>query len=650
MKNGYIKVSSATPSILIGNCNHNEKQIIECIKNAYHDDVKVLVLPELCITGYTAGDLFFQDILLESALNSLFNICRETKNLKILTFVGLPLRVNSKIYNVCATINEGIILGFTPKMFLPNYNEFYERRQFASGINLKDTTLQLNFDLLDYSIPFSPNLIFSCLNIPELLVGCEICEDLWAIIPPSSQKAINGAIIIANLSASNELVSKAQYREQLVTNQSARLIAGYIYACAGPGESTSDVVYGAHNIIAENGSILACAKPFSSNPTISALIDIKALTHDRTKISNYYSHLDTKNYIPFSLDKTNVNLTRVYPKFPFVPYDTNTLNERLELILNIQAHGLKERIKLTRCKSIVVGLSGGLDSALALLVMLRSISYLDLDPKFIIAITMPCFGTTDRTLRNAKQLASLTKVSFKEINILKSVELHMKDIGLSNESRTTAYENAQARERTQVLMDTANLYNGMVIGTGDLSELALGWCTYNGDHMSMYGVNASVPKTLVKYLIKHEAERLGKPIATVLLDILDTPISPELLPAENGTIIQKTESIIGSYVLHDFFLYYLIRCGFSPSKVLLIATRTFKDEFSVNEINKVLHIFITRFFNNQFKRNCLPDCVKIGSVALSPRGDWRMPSEASAENWISELDNYFNSIRKSCKV
>ncbi|MDR0696389.1 MAG: NAD(+) synthase [Christensenellaceae bacterium] len=638
MKDGYIKVSSTTPTIVIGNCLHNEKQIINSIFEAEHNDVKILVMPELCLTGYTAGDLFYQDALLESALKSLFNICSATKDLQILSFVGLPLRVNSKIYNVAAAICNGKVLGFTPKMFLPNYNEFYEKRQFASGFNLNDTILQLN--LTSYTIPFSPNLIFTCKNIPDLLVGCEICEDLWAIVPPSSQKSINGAVIIANLSASNELVTKAQYREQLVTSHSARLIVAYVYSCAGRGESTSDVVYAAHNMIAENGNMLASIKPFAENTTITALIDIKALTHDRSKINNYYSKLSNENYIPFELKKNKVNLDREYPKFPFVPFNTHSLNERLELILNIQAHGLLERIKITGCKSLVVGLSGGLDSALALLVMLRSISHCNMPSKSIIGITMPCFGTTDRTLNNAKKLANIADISLKEINITSSVKLHMNDIGLLRTSRGIAYENAQARERTQVLMDTANLTNGIVIGTGDLSELALGWCTYNGDHMSMYGVNASVPKTLVKHLIKYEAERIGGAIRDILYDILDTPISPELLPAENNIITQETETIIGSYTLHDFFLYYMIRYGFSPSKVFRIAVKTFANEFTVNQINNVLHIFINRFFNNQFKRNCLPDCVKIGSVSLSPRGDWRMPSEASADIWIRDLDNY----------
>lgn len=632
MKHGFIKVAAATPVIRVADCQYNTGAILAALTECADGGAKLIVFPELCITGYTCGDLFYQEALQKAALEALKKIVGATEGLDALVFVGLPVRAEGRIYNCAAAIAHGKLLGLIPKTYLPNYNEFYEKRQFCPA-----PEEDCEVEIFGEKVAFGTKQLFRCTNLPEFTVGCEICEDLWVMSPPSVAHAQAGATVIVNLSASNETVGKAEYRRQLVTGQSARLLCGYIYADIGDGESTTDLVFAGHNLIAENGKLLAETALFE-NRALFAELDVFSLAYERTKLANFVSNTRGYRRFDFTLSPADTVLTRTYQKYPFVPSEKAELASRAELILNMQARGLKKRLEHTGAKTAVIGVSGGLDSALALLVAVRAFKLLGKQKRDILGITMPCFGTTDRTFNNSKKLMEALGVTFSKVDIGKSVTSHLKEIGHPG-GADTAYENAQARERTQVLMDTANLTGGMVVGTGDLSELALGWTTYNGDHMSMYGVNASVPKTLVRFLIRHEADKEGGALKEVLYDILDTPISPELLPPQDdGKIAQKTEELVGPYALHDFFLYYLVRMGFSPDKVCRLAKLSFADEFGSATIEKWLKVFVRRFFSQQFKRSCLPDGVKIGSVALSPRGDWRMPSDASAQVWIDNLN------------
>lgn len=630
MKHGFIKVAAVTPEIKVADCDFNADSIIRSLKESAASGAKIIVFPELSVTGYTAGDLLYQDTLLDAAAKALSKIRKATVNVNALVFVGVPIRKDARIYNTAAVIFEGRILGVIPKTYLPNYNEYYEKRQFGGAPEKNDVVETDN-----QKVPFGTKLLFRCAGMPELTIASEICEDLWVMSPPSVSHALAGATVIANLSASNETVGKSEYRKQLVISQSARLVSAYIYANAGEGESTTDVIFAGHNLIAENGKILAENGLFE-NGTVYSEIDVRSLAFERTKLTNYAKDPEDYEIVEFALNPAETTLTRIYPKLPFVPSDKDELASRAELILNMQARGLRKRWEHTFAKTAIIGISGGLDSALALLVAVRAATLLGKEANSVLGITMPCFGTTNRTLSNAKKLSDALGVTFKKVEIGNAVESHLGNIGHGGGTDVT-YENAQARERTQILMDIANLTDGLVVGTGDLSELALGWTTYNGDHMSMYGVNASVPKTLVQYLIRYEADRVGGEAKAALYDIMDTPISPELLPPEDGKIAQKTEELVGPYCLHDFFLYYSIRKGFSPSKIFRLAKQSFQDEFDEDTIKKWLEVFIKRFFAQQFKRSCLPDGVKIGSVALSPRGDWRMPSDASAAMWIKEL-------------
>ncbi len=645
MRNGFIKVCAATPEIRVADVEFNTKQIIKAIKESAKSGSMLTVFPELCVCGYTCGDLFNQKALLDGVENALFRICEATQGLDILVFVGAPLCDNDsgKLYNCAVAVCNGEFLGAVPKTYIPNYGEFYERRHFspascgAGYAKIKDHTVLIDTDI-----------IFKARNCPEFTVAAEICEDLWAPQSPSVNHVINGANIIVNLSCSDETVGKAEYRKNLVKMQSGKLICGYVYCDAGDGESTTDSVFAGHNIIAENGNVLAESKLFE-NGLLFSEIDVEAVVSERRRMSSafYESKDDTvnSNYcsvnrrkyseIFFNASEGESKLTRTFSRLPFIP--EKALAERMELILNIQAKGLEKRIKHTCAKTAVIGISGGLDSALALLVTYRVFKALAKDCKDIIAVTMPGFGTTGKTKNNSLKLIETLGVSCKTIPIIDSVNQHFKDIGHDTDKLDVTYENAQARMRTLILMDIANQTGGIVIGTGDLSELALGWATYNGDHISMYGVNCSVPKTLVQYLIQSEAERFGGECGKILEDILNTEISPELLPPTDGKISQKTEDLVGPYDLHDFFLYYGIRWGFRPEKVQFLAELAFDGFYDKKTIKKWLENFYRRFFSQQFKRSCLPDGVKVGSVSLSPRSDWRMPSDAVANLWINDI-------------
>ena len=702
MKDGFIKVAAATPDVRVADCEFNATEIIRMVREMEEQGAKVMVFPELCITAYTCGDLFWQENLLEEAKIQLVRIAEETKDVDALIFVGLPLEYNGKLYNVAAGLNHGEILGFVPKIYLPNYNEFYEGRYFTSGEKL-DGTVHIDreayreryededesedeiefeiemgeFDACDFEeleeidededdddepdymdeddegdemfdedIWISPNTIFTCEDMPKLQIAAEICEDLWVPNPPSVAHAYHGANLIVNLSASDEVVGKDSYRKSLVSAQSARLLCGYIYATAGEGESTQDVVYGGHNLIAENGTILAESRRFV-NGVIYADIDIHRLDNERRRMTTCQFAPDlapegqdiSYNEAPFDLDIEETELTRKFDSRPFVPGIKEERERRCDEILNIQAMGLKKRLAHIHCQNAVIGLSGGLDSTLALLVTVRAFDMLGMDRRKITAVTMPCFGTTDRTYNNACSLSEILGATLKEVNIREAVNLHFRDIGHDPEVHDVTYENGQARERTQILMDIANQSGGIVIGTGDLSELALGWATYNGDHMSMYAVNSSVPKTLVRHLVRYYADTCGdEKLAEILLDILDTPVSPELLPPKDGVISQKTEDLVGPYELHDFFLYYMLRWTFPPKKIFRLAQNAFAGEYDDETILKWLRTFYRRFFMQQFKRSCLPDGPKVGSVAVSPRGDLRMPSDVCATLWMKELD------------
>ncbi|XCP86879.1 NAD(+) synthase [Roseburia hominis] len=635
MKQGFIKVAAVTPDIRVADVNYNCQEIIQKMKAAVREGAKIIVFPELCLTGYTCGDLFTQDILLKEVRSAIWKIAAETKNSGSLVFVGMPLAVEGELYNVAAALNDGKILGFTTKSFLPNYGEFYEMRQFCQG---PDTAREILFE--GERVTFGPQILYQAKEMEELVVSAEICEDVWSPVPPSIKAAIEGALILVNCSASDETIGKEGYREELIKGQSARLIAGYVYANAGEGESTTDVVFGGHNIIAENGNILKESGRFE-NTTIFSEIDICRLLGERRKNTTFQvSKVRTLPRIGFSVDVEETHLTREFSPSPFVPSDMALREKRCEEILSIQAMGLKKRLVHTNSRTAVVGISGGLDSTLALLVTAKAFDMVGKDRKNIIAVTMPCFGTTDRTYQNACLMSRKLGASLREVPIADSVRAHFRDIGHEEDVHDVTYENAQARERTQVLMDIANQEMGMVIGTGDMSELALGWATYNGDHMSMYGVNASVPKTLVRHLVRYYADTCeDSELSAVLNDVLDTPVSPELLPPKDGEIAQKTEDMVGPYELHDFYLYYVLRFGFEPSKIYRLAKFAFEGAYDDATILKWLRTFYRRFFTQQFKRSCLPDGPKIGTVALSPRGDWRMPSDACAAVWMKDLEN-----------
>ena len=634
MKNGFVKVAAATPDIRVADVEFNTQNIINAMEEAQKNGAKILVFPELCVTGYTCSDLFDHSVLLKASRKALLEIAENTNDKDMLVFVGAPLEVNGKLYNVAAAMNQGEIIGFTTKTFLPNYGEFYEMRQFTPG---PQTVREITFE--GKKIPFGPQILFQAEGMEELVVAAEICEDVWSPIPPSIQAALEGATVIVNCSASDETIGKDTYRRALISGQSARLISGYIYANAGEGESTTDLVFGGHNIIAENGTVLKESSRYV-NEIIYSEIDLQRITGERRK-NTTFQPLDEETLVrvPFTVEETKTFLTRTFPKKPFVPSDKQTRAQRCEEILTIQAMGLKKRLAHTNARTAVVGISGGLDSTLALLVTARAFDMLGRDKKDIIAVTMPCFGTTDRTYQNACEMSKKVGATLIEVPIADAVNVHFRDIGHDPEDHSVTYENCQARERTQVLMDIANKTWGMVIGTGDLSELALGWATYNGDHMSMYGVNASVPKTLVRHLVKYAADDTkDEALKNVLYDVLDTPVSPELLPPKDGDIAQKTEDLVGPYELHDFFLYFMLRFGYEPSKIFRIACMTFDGEYDKETIFKWLETFCRRFFSQQFKRSCLPDGPKVGTVALSPRGDWRMPSDACVAVWMKDLE------------
>lgn len=632
MKDGFIKVAAATPKIKVADPAYNTEEILKIIDETEKNGASILVFSELTISGYTCGDLFLQQPLLTECKNQLLRIVKATENKSMLVVVGCPIVIKQKLYNCAVVISDGSILGIVPKTHLPNYSEFYELRHFTSGEGLEeDLWFGEEFGYVNVAV----NQLFKCKEIPELVVACEICEDLWVPLPPSTYHAMAGATVICNPSASVETTTKESYRRSLVSNQSARLLAAYIYADAGEGESTQDVVYSGHHLICENGSVLAEAKRFT-NEIIYADIDVQKLAAERRKMTSFPGG-QTDDYFEqeFSLEVKENKITRTFPKAPFVPDNQDERDKRCDEILSLQSMGLKKRLEHTNCKYAVVGISGGLDSTLAVLVTARAFDLLDIPRENLICVTMPCFGTTDRTYQNAVSLIKELGATLKEVRIEKAVHQHFADIGHDENNHDVTYENSQARERTQILMDMANQYNGMVIGTGDMSELALGWATYNGDHMSMYAVNCSVPKTLVRYLVLYYAETTeNKKLSEVLMDVLDTPVSPELLPPVDGVISQKTEDLVGPYELHDFFLYYMLRFGFPKAKLYRMAKLTFDGVYDDETIKKWLDKFYWRFFSQQFKRSCLPDGPKVGSVAVSPRGDLRMPSDASPTAWL----------------
>ena len=635
MRQGFIKVAALTPKVTVADTQANRKEICRLMDEAEAKGAKILVFPELCITGYTCGDLFYQQVLLREAKKELLAIAKYTQRKDYLAFVGLPLEYNGKLYNVAAAVTQGKVLGLVPKTHIPNYNEFYERRHFAPGMK-QPVPVALNEDTV---VPMGTRVLFQCRQMPELKIGAEICEDVWAPNPPGVEHALAGATLLVNLSASDETTGKDMYRKSLVTGQSGRLICGYVYCSAGDGESTQDVVYSGHNLIAENGTLLAESRRFC-NESIYTELDVVRLNEERRRMSTFMTSDESYINVEFSLKEEKTELTRFVDPAPFVPGNKADREKRCEEIFMIQAMGLKKRLEHTHAATAVVGISGGLDSTLALLVMVKAFDLIGKDHKDIVAVTMPGFGTTDRTYDNAVSLIKSLGATFREVSIVDSVRVHFKDIGQDEAVHDVTYENGQARERTQILMDIANKSGGMVIGTGDMSELALGWATYNGDHMSMYGVNASVPKTLVRHLVHYYADTCGdETLQNVLYDVLDTPVSPELLPPEDGKISQKTEDIVGPYELHDFFLYYILRFGCTPKKIYRLANYAFAGTYDTETIQKWLKTFYRRFFSQQFKRSCLPDGPKVGTVAVSPRGDLRMPSDASARIWMEELEH-----------
>ena len=636
MRDGFLKAAALSPALRVADCAYNTQQIIAQLKDAAARGVKLAVFPEFCLTGYTCGDLFLQHTLQQGALTGLQSILDASRELDVVALVGLPLLVRGKLYNAAAVLCRGRLLGLVPKTYLPNYGEFYEKRQFTPGSTEVEWVT-----VCGQQVPFGTSLLFRCSEMPSFVLGVEICEDLWSALPPSTFHALAGATVVANLSASDETVGKAEYRRALVQNQSARLLCGYLYASAGHGESTQDMVFGGHDLIAENGTLLSEALPFAGG-WAETEIDCQRMESERARNTSFEPSAEGYQTVEFHLELTETPLTRWVDPTPFVPHDQRLRAQRCELILKMQADGLAKRLEHARAKTAVIGISGGLDSCLALLVAVRAMKQLGRPTTDVLAVTMPCFGTTRRTRSNAEILCDELHVSFREIDIAATVHSHFADIGQDEKVLDVTFENGQARVRTLELMDLANRTGGLVVGTGDLSELALGWATYNGDHMSMYGVNASVPKTLVRHLVQYEADiAASETLKTVLLDILDTPVSPELLPAkENGDIAQKTEDLVGPYELHDFYLYHVLRFGFGPEKIFRLAKAAFagRAEYPDSVLYKWLRNFYWRFFAQQFKRSCLPDGPKVGSVTLSPRGDWRMPSDAAAALWLAELE------------
>ncbi len=632
MKDGYIRVAAGSFETSIANVKNNSENICNLINEAYHNDARVLVLPELCLTGYTCEDLFNQDRLLNEAKQQLQTIITATNNKDLITIVGLPYQHLNSLYNVAAVIHQGALLALVPKTHIPNYQEFYEARRFEQAP--KENTLT-NFN--GQKIPFGTHYVFASTTNSDFKFGVEICEDLWLPDAPSTKLALNGANLILNPSASNEITTKSDYRRLLVSSQSARLVCGYVYCNAGNGESTTDVVFSGHHIISENGTMIKESRGFDSE-LIYGDLDLKKLSSERRKMTTFKSY---HNYETIYFDSTNIDLntTYYYDPHPFVPSNRDLRAKRCKEVFDIQTRGLMQRLKATGIKKVVIGISGGLDSTLALLVCTMAFKKLNYDTKDIIAITMPCFGTTSRTKNNALGLMEELAVTSIEVDITESVRIQFRDIEQDENIHDVTYENVQARTRTEILMNKANQVGGLVVGTGDLSEVALGWSTYNGDHMSMYAVNVSVPKTLVRYLVDYVASLYhGEKLETILKDILDTPVSPELLPQENDQIVQKTEDIVGPYELHDFFIYHMVRFGDEPRKLYRKTKLAFKDKYDKKTIKKWLTKFYWRFFSQQFKRSCIPDGPKVGSVSLSPRGDWRMPSDANVSNWIDEIE------------
>lgn len=628
---GYVRCAAASLKMEVANPRWNEQEMEHVIAEAVSNGVAILVLPECAMTGYTCADLFFQKTLLEETEHQIAKLKKFLEGKEIIVAVGAPIQIENKLYNMGIVLQNGRILGMVPKTYLPNYNEFYEQRWFASSADLKESEIEF----LGEKVPVGNDLLFGNQNTYFAL---EICEDLWSVTPPSDTYALNGATILLNLSASNETIGKKEYRENLIKMHSAKQISAYVYASSGPLESTTDILFSGATLIYENGSKLAEGKRFQFDNTLTiGDVDVEKLLHDRMKNTSFHTNqLEPVRKIHCSIPATNQPIRRTYAKYPFVPSNPNKRNERANEILTIQSCALARRLKHTGSKKCILGVSGGLDSTLAYLVILRAFDILKIAPQNLIAVTMPGFGTTDRTYQNAKELIRKTGATLREVSIKDACILHYKDIDHDIHNHDVTYENVQARERTQILMDIANQESGLVIGTGDLSELALGWCTYNGDHMSMYAVNTSIPKTLVRYLVEYEMQN-NETLHDVLKSILDTPISPELLPpSKDGKILQKTESKIGPYMLHDFFLYHFLRNGFSTKKIFYLAKETFKNDYEEEELRKWLTVFMKRFFSQQFKRSCLPDGVKVGSVSLSPRGDLRMPSDATSRIWIEE--------------
>ncbi len=628
MKDGFIKVGATCTEVHVANPVANQVFILDQMRNAHEQGVNLLVFPELCITGYSCGDLFYTEGLTEAALAVLKTLTEASAELAPVYVVGLPLRYGYKLFNVAAVLHRGKLLGIVPKTYLANHSGFCESRWFVSGADLFSENVALS--LFGQEVPFGTNLLFAHDELTNFRFGVELCSDLEAVIPPSTDLCSAGALIIVNPSASAEYVDMSAYRRKLVTATSQRLICGYVYACADSSESTTNMVFAAHHLIAENGILLCENPPFGDMSLLVSEIDVNRLAAERMRNSFYTMNpYDDYNVIAFHEPIAPTVLTRPIEPNPFVPVDETELRERIETVLQVQTKALKKRLTHTHSKTAILGISGGLDSALALLVVIRVLDELAKPRTDLVAVTMPCFGTTGRTKGNAVTLCEALGVTLREIDIKESVSLHMRDIGHDPEIHNTTYENAQARMRTQILMNMANDLNGLVVGTGDLSELALGWATYNGDHMSMYGVNASVPKTLVRAIVRYEAERIGGTAGQVLLDIVDTPVSPELLPTDkDGNMTQMTEDVVGPYELHDFFLYYYTRLGFTPAKIFRLAKYAFGDEYDAATIEKWLRTFLRRFTTQQFKRSCMPDGPKVGSVSLSPRGDWNMPSDA----------------------
>ncbi len=638
MTDGFVRVAAATPDLKVADPVYNRERMEDMINEAKEKGIQILVFPELSLTAYTCGDLFLQDALIKSARNELRTLIKYTRGIPMLIFVGLPWEIDGKLYNTAAAICNGNLLGVIPKRNIPNYSEYYELRHFNPG-NKEPFIIEWDGTF----VPFGCNILFECKNIPGLVVAAEICEDLWVMDPPSISHAEAGATLIVNCSASDETIAKNLYRDDLVSGQSARLICGYVYADAGDGESTQDLVFAGHDIIAEDGNILA-ESPRFKNGLIFADMDLMRINNERRRMTTCHVEEPGEDYdvIGFELDisgDSQIKLARYIDPAPFVPSDEKARAERCEEILNIQATGLEKRLSHLGSPKVVIGISGGLDSTLALLVAARTMDMMNESRSNILAVTMPCFGTTDRTYNNACTLAGKIGAELKEVNISKAVTQHFDDIGHDINVKDVTFENAQARERTQVLMDLANQTGGLVVGTGDMSELALGWATYNGDHMSMYAVNASVPKTLVRHLVRYYADTCGDDkLAGTLYDILDTPVSPELLPSKEGEIVQKTEDLVGPYELHDFFLYYVLRYGYMPSRIFKLAKAAFEGTYDGETIFKWLTTFYRRFFAQQYKRSCLPDGPKVGSVAVSPRGDLRMPSDAAVKIWMDDID------------